>query len=118
MINLSALSIDYLARPTRRHRSVGGDYNNDGDYVGATKQVTSIKAVIQPTPGNERKDLPEDIRDEADYVFWTRADLLLDDVLEEGGQFFRVMFLCPRRDGGFYRAVGCKLPDNWEAEDA
>ncbi|MBG6211681.1 hypothetical protein IWQ49_006372 [Labrenzia sp. EL_126] len=106
MTHLAGFAIDRRAWLVSRSRSAAGSYNSDGDWVPAAPVSEDIRAVIQPARGNQLMDLPEGIRTEADWIMWSRSDLLVDDQIASKGITYRVLFTWERdQDGEFYRAA-------------
>lgn len=100
-----AEAIDVLGRALTRTTTAAGAYGTDGKFTPGAQTVTAIRGVIQPIKGRELRDLPEGIRDEADFVVWTRAELATDDTLTFSAGGYRVLKVWPRPDGGFTRAA-------------
>jgi hypothetical protein len=78
---------------------------NTGKGVDGASTTTSIRAVIQPATGNQLRDLPEGVRTEAQWLLWSRSEVLLDDVVTHKGVEYRVVYVWPRDEGAFYRAA-------------
>jgi len=109
-MNYAAMAIDFHARPgVITRRSPADAYNDDGELVPRPPTTIQARIVVEPLPGHKRQDLPEGLRDQADYAFWSRKEILLDDEIEHMGSSYRVLYLKPRWEGSFHRAVGCKL---------
>jgi len=87
----------------------GGYWNDDGEWVPGGPSTSTIKAAIQPANGNQLMDLPEGLRVEARWLLWSRSEVKLDDAITSGGVSYRVMYLWPRMEGGFYRAAMGRL---------
>lgn len=100
-----ASAIDGEAVNVIRSRMALGAYDENGNYLLGTATSQPIRAAIQPTNGNQLRDMPEGIRTEAQWMCWSRSDLLPDDRIVHAGVFYRVLFTWPRSDGGFYRAA-------------
>ncbi len=100
-----AIAIDAEAVSMTRTRVVGGYYNDDGEYVPGGPASETIRAAIQPIKGNQLMDVPEGIRTEARWLCWSRASLVVDDVITHKGITYRVLFDWPRDEGSFYRAA-------------
>lgn len=91
--------------------AAGGAYNTGGAWVPVAPVPTTIAATIQPASGAALRDLPEGIRDEADYLGWSRTAVLLDDEIQFVGRWYRVMYVWPRVTDGFTRfALGRLKP--------
>lgn len=103
-------AIDRRAMPATLTRRAAGSYNANGEFVAGAAASMAVSAVVQPATGLRLMDLPEGLRTEAGYVAWTRSDIALDDVITSGGRAYRVLFVWPRTDGGFYRAAMGLLP--------
>ena len=50
-------------------------------------------------------DMPEGIRTEACWMFWSRSTVKVDDEITSQGIAYRALFTWPRMEGGFYRAA-------------
>ena len=102
---IAAQAIDMHAKPAKLLRDQGGAYNADGEWIESQPAAASIMAVIQPSKGTQLLDLPEGLREKADYFFWSRSAVSVDDRVEARGKTFRVVFTWDRPEGGFYRAA-------------
>lgn len=128
-----AIAIDGEAIPIIRSRSAPGFYDVNGDFIRGQSARAKIMATIQPVRGNQLMDMPEGIRTEAGWMIWSRSEIRLDDVIgSTGGGFlsfgpylllfagnqlvfnaqpaidsitYRVLYVWPRMEGGFYRAA-------------
>lgn len=100
-----AEAIDGEAVSITRIRRSAGAYNADGEFVPGAADALSILAALQPARGRQLMDMPEGLRAEAGYLLWSRSDLALDDEIVASGARYRVLFVWPRPDGGFYRAA-------------
>ncbi|KNY16742.1 hypothetical protein AKG11_10280 [Shinella sp. SUS2] len=100
-----AIAIDGEAVNVTRARLVGGDHNDDGDWIEGAPVTATIRAAIQPVKGNQLMDMPEGIRTEAGWMCWSRSDIIVDDTITASGVSYRVLFSWPRAEGGFYRAA-------------
>lgn len=104
IVDAEAVTVSYIS-------NMGGAYNEDGKWIENPALVTDIVATVQPTSGRILRDLPEGIRDQADFTLWTRSVLALGDAIGYDGRTFRVIHLWPRYEGGFTRAVlGLRKP--------
>jgi hypothetical protein len=74
-------------------------------WVAGAPTTSTIRAAIQPASGRKLEDLPDGIRNEARWLVWSRSELKLDDRITHAGATYRVMFVWPRADGGFWRAA-------------
>lgn len=101
----AGLAIDRRAIAVTRNRRAPGAYDADGRFIEASMTAISIRAVIQPTSGDQLKDMPEGVRTEANWLLWSRADILVDDEITHAGIRYRVLHVWPRAEGGFYRAA-------------
>ena len=52
-----------------------GNYDTDGIWQDGGTTVTTIQANVQPTTGEELKDLPENQRDKSVISLWTASTL-------------------------------------------
>lgn len=108
MIDL-ARAIDAEAVSVTLTREAEGGYSTDpetyGKWVPGGKTEAQIRAAIQPASGRQLNDLPEGIRNEARWLIWTRSVITLGDTISNGGSEYRVMYVWPRIDGGFWRAA-------------
>lgn len=98
-------AIDRRARPVTLTRPGEGYYDSVGDYEAGVATVSTIRAVVQPAGGRELMDLPEGVREEAQYLIWSRTDLTKDDIITYRAEDFRVVHVWPRHEGGFTRAA-------------
>lgn len=106
-----AIAIDGEAVAVNKTTRAAGNYSEAGDWVPGASSSTSIMAAIQPVNGNQLKDMPEGIRTEAGWVMWSRTSVALDDVITHGVITYRVLYVWPRADGGFFRAaLGRDIP--------
>lgn len=101
----AAAAIDRRAIAMVRRRRGPGDYDDGGTYIEGLPVSAPIKAVIQPASGDQLKDVPEGLRTEANWIVWTRTDLELDDVIDASNVSYRVVYVWPRAEAGFYRAA-------------
>lgn len=102
----AAIAIDAEAIPLE-HGVKSGAWSEPfgGKWIPGELAWSNIRGVLQPARGTQLRDLPEGLRDEALWILWTRAAVLLDDLIKDGAISCRVMFLWPRREGGFTRAA-------------
>lgn len=101
-----AIAIDGEAVNVVLTREGAGSYNADGEWVsGAPVTIDPFRAAVQPASGRQLMDLPEGIRAEARWLAWSRSEIRLDDTIAHGGSNYRVMFVWPRMEGGFWRAA-------------
>ncbi|MBB4063684.1 hypothetical protein [Gellertiella hungarica] len=89
---------------TLRRRSAGA-YDLDGRFIDGSETSEPIKAVIQPAGGNQLRDLPEGIRTEANWMIWSRSPIAVDDRIISSSVSYRVVYVWPRAEGGFFRAA-------------
>jgi hypothetical protein len=112
MLNVG-IAIDMLAVPVTLSRSAPGAYTAEGTWLQGAATSTPIRAVVQPITGEAKqsslgqalKDMPEGIRTEAQYVAWSRSEIVLDDTIVYKGGNYRVLFVWSRDEGGFHRAL-------------
>ncbi|MBN9074299.1 MAG: hypothetical protein J0H34_22405 [Rhizobiales bacterium] len=100
-----AIAIDGEAVNVSLTRKAAGDYNADGEFVPGAPSTSTIRAAVQPASGRQLMDLPEGIRNEARWLAWSRSEIRLDDEMTQGGSRYRVMFVWPRAESGFWRAA-------------
>ncbi|KQV83240.1 hypothetical protein [Rhizobium sp. Root1220] len=100
-----AIAIDGEAVNVLLTTKATGSYNADGDFVPGAPTTSTIRAAIQPVKGNQLLDMPEGIRTEAGWMIWTRSAVAVDNQITSGGILYRVLFVWPRMEGGFYRAA-------------
>lgn len=101
-----AIAIDGEAVNVALTRCADGEYDDGGDWIpGAPVTIDPFRAAIQPASGRQLMDLPEGIRSEARWLAWSRAEIRMDDTIAHGGLPYRVMFVWPRAEGGFWRAA-------------
>lgn len=104
MLN-SARAIDRFAVPLTLYRTQPATYVDHKAVVPPPVEV-SIKGAVQPARGAQLLDLPEGMRTEASWLLWTRSAVAENDEVETAdGARYRVMWLWPRAEGGFYRAA-------------
>jgi len=108
-MNIAGLAIDRRAVSMTQRRSAADSYAG-GERVPGAVTSAPIKAVIQPMPGRELRDLPEGIREEAGWLLWSRVAIVNDDVIVHAGRSYRVLKVWPRDEGGFVRAALGMLP--------
>lgn len=111
MLGAVAIAIDRLAVDVSLTRATAGGYNEDGEWVPGASTTATIRAAIQPASGNQLMDVPEGMRTEARWLLWSRSEVRENDTVTSGGVSYRVMYLWPRAEGGFYRAAIGRLPD-------
>jgi hypothetical protein len=105
-MNIAGMAIDRRAIGMSRTRRAADSYDpNTGKAVLGASTTTAIKAVIQPASGNQLKDVPEGVRTEAQWLLWSRADVVIDDKITHKGIDYRVVYAWPRDEGAFYRAA-------------
>jgi hypothetical protein len=100
-----AIAIDGEAVNVTLTRNATGHYDDDGNWIDGAPTPSTIRATVQPASGRQLMDLPEGIREEARWLAWSRSEIRMDDTIVHGSQPFRVMFVWPRLEGGFYRAA-------------
>ncbi len=100
-----AVAIDAEARNVTLTTVTGGAYDVGGRWVPGGPASTTIRAAIQPASGNQLQDLPEGLRTEARWLCWSRSVLNVDGQITHAGVVYRIMYVWPRADGGFYRAA-------------
>ena len=104
MLN-SARAIDRFAVPLTLYRKQPTTYVNHKP-VTSDPVAAAIRGVIQPAKGNQLQDMPEGVRIDAGWLLWTRADVVEGDVVvDAAGLRYRAMWLWPRAEGGFNRAM-------------
>lgn len=121
MIDLTSVSvaIDIYSRSLtlRRYPVTGasGLYEPGGDWEDDLPEPSSISfnaAAFAMNP-NAVRDLPEGLQSQALFTIWSRSDILAEDnatgrmpdeVLIDG-VWFRVLFVWPRREGGYTKAA-------------
>ena len=110
-----ALAIDGEAVPVTLKTRTAGSYSDTGDWVSGVQTSSSIMATIQPgsvrDSGTMLKDAKEGVRAEAEWIVWSRSAIAIDDVITHASVTYRVIFVWPRAEGGFYRAaLGRDMP--------
>lgn len=100
-----AIAIDGEAVNVSLTRKAAGSYNADGNFVPGAPTTSTVRAAVQPASGRQLMDLPEGLREEARWLVWSRSEIRMDDTIAHSGQSFRVMFVWPRMEGGFWRAA-------------
>lgn len=93
-------------------RPKGADtFDDRGNGVPGVRADVQARAAIQPATGNNIKDLPEGVREEAVYVGWTRSSVAVEDHIVYRGATYRVIATRPRPMDGFTRiALGRYVP--------
>lgn len=88
------------------------DYDPDtGRAIVTQGDFPVIRATIQPATGKQLMDLPEGVRVEAKFMFWSRTDVCLSDQIAVRRStlvvdVYRVVYAWPRRpNDGFMRAA-------------
>ncbi|TBZ81417.1 MULTISPECIES: hypothetical protein [Rhizobium] len=105
-MNIAGRAIDRRAISMSLTRRDPDSYDPDtGKAIPGATAVDPIKAVIQPATGNQLHDLPEGVRTEAQWLLWSRAEVLLDDTVTHKDINYRVVYVWPRDEGAFYRAA-------------
>lgn len=104
-----AIAIDMLAVNVSRTTRGPGGYDADGKGVPGAPTTATIRAAIQPASGNQLMDLPEGMRTEARWLLWSRSEVKEDDEIGASGISYRVMYVWPRAEGGFFRAAMGRL---------
>lgn len=96
-------------------KTAGDTYNDDGTINRGATTTAEIKAVIQPIAGSfsgrvgageSLKDVIEGLREEAAWVLWSRNELKMDDRIAYGDINLRIVYVWPRAEGDFWRALG------------
>lgn len=100
-----AIAIDGEAVDVALTRRAAGSYDDDGDWTDGTPASSTIRAAIQPASGRQLMDLPDGIRKEARWLVWSRSEIRLDDEIGHNGSRYRIMYVWPRAEGGFWRAA-------------
>jgi hypothetical protein len=110
MLGLSAIAIDMNAKPAVRRRPGVGAYVN-GLWVPAASTNTNIMACVYAMPPEQVVNLPEGIRNEAEWMCWSRTELragtntaTADEILY-AGRTMRVIHVWDRIEGAFYKAA-------------
>lgn len=98
-------AIDRRAKPVTLKRRAGGAFDANGEAVPGSEALSTIQAVVQPASGRSLEDMPEGIRQEARYLAWSRSEIRNDDSIVHAGLSYRVVYVWPRLEGGFYRAA-------------
>ncbi len=100
-----AIAIDGEAVDVSLKRSAEGSYDGDGNWVAGAATTSTIRAAIQPASGRKLDDLPDGIRNEARWLVWSRSEVRLDDEIGHNGSRYRIVYVWPRAEGGFWRAA-------------
>ena len=110
MLN-SARAIDRFAVALTLYQTQPATYVDHKPVTPAPIEV-AIRGVVQPgqdvraAKGNGLTDELEGTRIEASWLLWTRATVAEDDVIKDAaGIRYRIMWLWPRAEGGFFRAA-------------
>ena len=106
-----AIAIDMEARTCSYLPGEGknGHWDADGRWNSAPRAFIPIVGAAMPSRGQELRDLPEGIRDEARWVFYTRAAIDTDGIIMIDGQEYRILFLWTRTFDGNYRKAAMGL---------
>ncbi|KQV28103.1 hypothetical protein ASC97_07070 [Rhizobium sp. Root1203] len=105
-MNIAGRAIDRRAIGMSLTRRAADSYDqNTGKAIEGAPTTTPIKAVIQPATGNQLRDLPEGVRTEAQWLLWSRSEVVLDDTVTHKSIDYRVVYVWPRDEGAFYRAA-------------
>lgn len=102
-------AIDAEAEPVQRIRKAAGGYNLDGDAVPGSPSTVPIMAAVQPASGRQLMDLPEGLRTEAQFIIWSRSTIEENDRITYAAETWRVVFVWPRPNDGFFRAAMGKM---------
>ncbi|SHF60892.1 hypothetical protein SAMN02745157_2533 [Kaistia soli DSM 19436] len=101
----AARAIDRFAVPLTLYQTQPTTYVNHKPVTHDPIEI-AIRGVIQPAKGNQMQDMPEGVRIDAGWLLWTRAEVGEGDIVADAaGLRYRAMWLCPRAEGGFVRAV-------------
>lgn len=108
-----AAAIDHYSTSVSMRRHLPGDYNEVGRWTEPAPTVTTIRAAIFAVNPTQILDLPEGIREVAQYTIWTREDLrgasqetgTLADDIEWLGEWYSIIHMWPRREAGFTKAL-------------
>lgn len=90
-------AIEHFAVDVTRTRVSGTTYDAAGFAVTGSSASEIIRAVIQPVSDKDLRDLPEGLREEAQYRMRTREDVAENDEIEWSGETFRVLSVQPWR---------------------
>lgn len=109
-MNIAGLAIDRRAKPVTWASRAAGHYDTNGEAVAGTVATFTIAAVVQPV-GKDLRDVPEGLREEAKYTFWSRTFVKNNDEITWVRGTCRVIWTWERDEGGFCRALlGKVLP--------
>lgn len=109
MIDLGALVVSAEAVAITIKRKTAGAYDAAGKWIPGAPVEEAATAEVHPATGRKLLDLPEGVREEAEYFLWSQSALALGDVVSYGGSDYRVILTQPRPEGGFTKAVLGKL---------
>lgn len=109
MIDLGTLAVSAEAVAITIKRKTAGAHNAAGKWVPGAPTEEAATAEVHPATGRKLLDLPEGVREEAEYLLWTQSALALGDVVVYGGADYRVVLTWPRPEGGFTKAALGKL---------
>jgi hypothetical protein len=110
MIDVAA-AIDEEAVNVTLTRVADGAYDQTpgsadfGEWVPGAPSTSTIRAAIQPASGRQREDLPEGIRNKAQWLMWSRTELRGNDRVVWADRTFEVVHVWPRHDGAFWKAA-------------
>lgn len=93
---MTAQSIEHFGSPIPHKARTDGGFDDAGFAVDDTfASPSNIVAVVQPVGIDELQDMPEGVRDEAEWKVWTRAEVAEDDLLTIRGKDCRVLRVLP-----------------------
>lgn len=99
------IAIDGEAIDVIRTTRAPDGYDANGKALKGAAAATAIRVAIQPASGRQLMDLPEGVRSEARWLLWSRSEVKLDDEIASEGLVYRIMYVWPRAEGGFFRAA-------------
>src|SRR5690554_2805598 len=81
MLEMAAIGIDVFAVSVLLKRQPAKSLDQStGKYITTPAPVPeTIRATVQPTSGKALRDLPEGLRNDAQYTMWTREVIANDD---------------------------------------
>jgi len=102
MINLA---VNYFSRPLAIERDSQGGYDEGGNFIPDQRESESFSGSVQPARGQDLRDMPEGIREEARFILSTTREIRNDDIIVDGSCKYRVMHVWPSTLGHYTRAA-------------
>lgn len=108
----AALAIDFFAKPYALRRPASGSYIEGRWVEGGASVDSTIRAAVFAPSLNDMIRMPEGDRTRIVWAIWTRTQLHASsedtktrgDLVQVGGQWFRVFKIADRSEGGYSKA--------------